>query len=63
MLYMQVMAEDLNPETMREENQDGEGLSGLTIKDFDKRWWNKVYACLLMKENTVLSSDKETETG
>ncbi|XP_060756202.1 uncharacterized protein C8orf76 [Neoarius graeffei] len=62
-LISEVMAEDLNPETMREENQDGEGLSGLTIKDFDKRWWNKVYACLLMKENTVLSSDKEMETG
>ncbi|XP_062841746.1 uncharacterized protein C8orf76 [Trichomycterus rosablanca] len=39
----EVMAEDLNPEKMREENQDGEGLSGLTIKDFDQRWWNKLY--------------------
>ncbi|KAB5532991.1 hypothetical protein PHYPO_G00126410 [Pangasianodon hypophthalmus] len=62
-LISEVMAEDLNPEKMREENQDGEGLSGLTIKDFEGRWWNKLHACLLMKENTVLSSDKEMETG
>lgn len=60
---MQVMAEDLNPEKMREENQDGEGLSGLTVKDFEERWWNKVHICLLMKRNTVLSGDKEMETG
>ncbi|MCJ8745559.1 hypothetical protein PDJAM_G00131570 [Pangasius djambal] len=62
-LISEVMAEDLIPEKMREENQDGEGLSGLTIKDFEERWWNKLHACLLMKENTVLSSDKEMETG
>lgn len=63
MSYMQVMAEDLNPDKMREENQDGEGLSGLTIKDFEERWWNKLHACLLMKENLVLSRDKEMEMG
>ncbi|KAG7317867.1 hypothetical protein KOW79_018902 [Hemibagrus wyckioides] len=62
-LISEVMAEDLNPEKMREEKQDGEGLLGLTIKDFEKRWWNKLHACLLRKENRVLSSDKETETG
>lgn len=43
------MAEDLNPERMREENQDGEGLSGLTIKDFEERWWNKLHACVDME--------------
>lgn len=59
---MQVMAEDLNPEKMREENQDGEGLSGLTIKDFEERWWNKLHVCVLIK-STVLSNDKDTETG
>ncbi|KAK3515736.1 hypothetical protein QTP70_030181 [Hemibagrus guttatus] len=62
-LISEVMAEDLNPEKMREEKQDGEGLLGLTIKDFEKRWWNKLRSCLLRKENTVLSSDKEMETG
>lgn len=39
----EVMAENLNPEKMREENQDGESLSGLYIKDFDERWWNKLH--------------------
>lgn len=60
---MQVMAGDLNPEKMREENQDGEGLSGLTVKDFEERWWNKLHACLLLRRHTVLSGDKEMETG
>ncbi|KAK1806703.1 hypothetical protein P4O66_005206, partial [Electrophorus voltai] len=32
----EVMSEDLNPERMREENQDGESLSGLSITDFDQ---------------------------
>ncbi|XP_047664673.1 uncharacterized protein C8orf76 isoform X3 [Tachysurus fulvidraco] len=63
LLISEVMAKDLNPEKMREEKQDGEGLLGLTIKDFEKRWWNKIHASMLMKENTVLSSDKEMETG
>lgn len=40
------MAEDLNPEKMREESQDGESLSGLYIKDFDDRWWNKLHTKL-----------------
>lgn len=52
------MAEDLNPENMREENQDGESLSGLSIKDFEERWWNKLHAHLLMEEKTDISSDK-----
>lgn len=47
----EVMSEDLNPEKMREENQDGESLSGLYIKDFDDRWWNKLYTKL--QENTT----------
>ncbi|XP_016137526.1 uncharacterized protein [Sinocyclocheilus grahami] len=46
----QVMAEDLTPEKMREENQDGESLSGLYIKEFDDRWWNKL--CTKMQEDT-----------
>ncbi|XP_063055002.1 uncharacterized protein C8orf76 homolog [Engraulis encrasicolus] len=47
----QVLSEDLNPEKMREENQDGESLVGLAAKDFEERWWNKlVCAGLLHKE-------------
>lgn len=48
----EVMSEDLNPEKMREENQDGESLSGLHIKDFDDRWWNKLHTKL--QETTTL---------
>ncbi|KAI5092315.1 hypothetical protein C0J45_17946 [Silurus meridionalis] len=59
----EVMAEDLIPEKMREENHDGEGLSGLIIKDFEERWWKKLHACLLMKENRVLEKEKEMEMG
>lgn len=47
------MSEDLNPEKMREENQDGESLSGLYIKDFDDRWWTKLYTKL--QKTTTLS--------
>ncbi|KAI7806660.1 uncharacterized protein C8orf76 homolog [Triplophysa rosa] len=49
----EVMSEDLNPEKMREENQDGESLSGLYIKDFDDRWWTKFYTKL--QKTTTLS--------
>ncbi|TSK20213.1 hypothetical protein Baya_1761 [Bagarius yarrelli] len=59
----QVMSEDLNPEKMREEKQDGEGLLCLTIKDFEERWWNKLHACLLIDQNTVLSSGTTIETA
>ncbi|XP_076869216.1 uncharacterized protein C8orf76 homolog [Brachyhypopomus gauderio] len=50
----EVMSEDLNPEKMREENQDGESLSGLSIMDFDKRWWNKLHQQLHMEQKTDL---------
>ncbi|XP_016369780.1 uncharacterized protein C8orf76 homolog [Sinocyclocheilus rhinocerous] len=55
-----VMAEDLNPEKMREENQDGESLSGLYIKDFDDRWWNKLYT-KLQEETPALSMHRPLE--
>ncbi len=48
------MAEDLNSENMREENQDGESLSGLYIKDFDDRWWNKLHT-KMQEETPALS--------
>ncbi|XP_034031297.1 uncharacterized protein C8orf76 homolog isoform X2 [Thalassophryne amazonica] len=38
----EVMSEDLIPEKMREENQDGESLSGLCVQSFSQRWWNKI---------------------
>ncbi|XP_059364410.1 uncharacterized protein C8orf76 homolog [Carassius carassius] len=56
----EVMAEDLNPEKMREENQDGESLSGLYIKDFDDKWWNKLYT-KLQEETPALSMHRPLE--
>ncbi|KAM3873429.1 uncharacterized protein C8orf76 homolog [Diretmus argenteus] len=38
----EVMSEDLIPEKMREDNQDGESLAGLCVQSFGERWWNKV---------------------
>lgn len=37
-----VMSEDLIPEKMREDNQDGESLSSICVQSFRERWWNKV---------------------
>nr|AAH85422.1 Zgc:101716 [Danio rerio] len=52
-MVSEVMAEDLNPEKMREETQDGESLSGLCVKDFDERWWNKLHS-KLQEDTTAL---------
>uniref|UniRef100_A0A4W5K914 Zgc:101716 n=1 Tax=Hucho hucho TaxID=62062 RepID=A0A4W5K914_9TELE len=41
-LISEVMSEDLVPERMREDNQDGESLAGLSLKDFEDRWWNRL---------------------
>ncbi|XP_066499216.1 uncharacterized protein C8orf76 [Hoplias malabaricus] len=57
-IISKVMAEDLNPEKMREENQDGESLSGFSIKDFEERWWNKLHTSLPVEEKTDLSVNK-----
>lgn len=38
----QVMSEDLIPEKMREDYQDGESLSSVCVQSFRERWWNKV---------------------
>lgn len=36
------MSEDLIPEKMREDNQDGESLSNICVQSFRDRWWNKI---------------------
>ncbi|KAM6968048.1 uncharacterized protein C8orf76 homolog [Aplochiton taeniatus] len=41
-LITEVMSEDLLPEKMREDNQDGDSLAGLSLKSFRDRWWNKL---------------------
>lgn len=47
----QVMSEDLIPEKMREDYQDGESLSSVCVQSFSDRWWT-----------TILQSS-ELETG
>uniref|UniRef100_A0A3P9LAD4 Zgc:101716 n=1 Tax=Oryzias latipes TaxID=8090 RepID=A0A3P9LAD4_ORYLA len=38
----EVMSEDLIPEKMREDFQDGESLSSVCLQGFRERWWSKV---------------------
>ncbi|CAK6954292.1 uncharacterized protein C8orf76 [Scomber scombrus] len=38
----EVMSEDLIPEKMREDYQDGESLGSVCVQSFRERWWNKV---------------------
>lgn len=40
--FSQVMSEDLIPEKMREDFQDGESLSSVCLQSFRERWWSKV---------------------
>ncbi|XP_073341387.1 uncharacterized protein C8orf76 homolog [Pagrus major] len=38
----EVMSEDLIPEKMREDCQDGESLTSVCLQSFRERWWNKI---------------------
>ncbi|CAN9514082.1 unnamed protein product [Ophioblennius macclurei] len=38
----EVMSEDLIPEKMREDYQDGESLSSVCLQSFTERWWDKI---------------------
>ncbi|XP_068592518.1 uncharacterized protein C8orf76-like [Cebidichthys violaceus] len=38
----EVVSEDLIPEKMREDCQDGDGLASLCVQSFRERWWNKI---------------------
>ncbi|XP_041649820.1 uncharacterized protein C8orf76 [Cheilinus undulatus] len=38
----EVMSDDLIPEKMREDYQDGESLLSVRLQTFRERWWNKV---------------------
>ncbi|XP_076136064.1 uncharacterized protein C8orf76 homolog [Alosa pseudoharengus] len=61
-LIAEVLSEDLNPEKMREENQDGESLIGLGVKDFEERWWDKlVYAGLLENAEEQVNAEESTQ--
>ncbi|XP_042560333.1 uncharacterized protein C8orf76 homolog [Clupea harengus] len=58
----EVMSEDLNPETMREENHDGESLVGLSVKDFEEHWWDGLVCAGLLKEEEGPGSGTEDRT-
>ncbi|KAL2084283.1 hypothetical protein ACEWY4_019801 [Coilia grayii] len=63
-IIAQVMSEDLNPEKMREENQDGESLAGLAGRDFEERWWYRlVCAGLLQKERVNVTNEGTQATS
>ncbi|XP_067367374.1 uncharacterized protein C8orf76 isoform X1 [Channa argus] len=49
----EVMSEDLIPEKMREDYQDGESLASVCVQSFRDRWWNKILL------NGVLETDAE----
>ncbi|XP_040900023.1 uncharacterized protein C8orf76 [Toxotes jaculatrix] len=54
-----VMSEDLIPEKMREDYQDGESLASVCVQSFRERWWNKIL------QTGVLETDagrRQTET-
>ncbi|XP_049586346.1 uncharacterized protein C8orf76 homolog isoform X1 [Syngnathus scovelli] len=38
----EVISEDLNPEKMKEDYQDGMSLSSVCLQSFEERWWNKI---------------------
>lgn len=37
-----LLSEDLVPEKMREDGQDGESLASISMQSFHERWWDKV---------------------
>ncbi|XP_059195409.1 uncharacterized protein C8orf76 [Centropristis striata] len=39
---MEVMSEDLVPDKMREDYQDGESLTSVCVQSFRERWWKKI---------------------
>ncbi|XP_077384163.1 zinc fingers and homeoboxes protein 1 [Festucalex cinctus] len=38
----EVVSEDLNPEKMKEDYQDGQSLSNVCVQSFEERWWKKI---------------------
>nr|XP_057910147.1 uncharacterized protein C8orf76 [Doryrhamphus excisus] len=41
-ILTEVMSEDLIPDKMKEDYQDGESLSSVCLQSFSERWWNKI---------------------
>lgn len=36
------MSEDLVPEKMRDDHQDGESLASVFVQNFRERWWGRI---------------------
>ncbi|XP_041844830.1 uncharacterized protein C8orf76 isoform X2 [Melanotaenia boesemani] len=51
----EVMSEDLIPEKMREDYQDGESLASVCLQSFRERWWNKILLTGLLQTDRVES--------
>lgn len=44
-----IMSEDLIPEKMREDCQDGESLASVCVQSFRERWWDRVLEADILK--------------
>ncbi|XP_035019807.1 uncharacterized protein C8orf76 [Hippoglossus stenolepis] len=58
----EVMSEDLIPDKMREDYQDGESLASVCVQSFRERWWNKILLTGVLETDESLSQT-ETDTG
>ena len=56
------MGEDLVPEKMREENQDGESLDNISLKNFEDRWWNRLLQTGLLGPDGGKLTTEKTES-
>lgn len=45
----EVMSEDLIPDKMREDYQDGESLASVCLQSFTEHWWNKILRSGVLK--------------
>lgn len=52
----EVMSEDLIPEKMREDYQDGESLTSVHVQSFRERWWDRVQQIAVTRTQTNTNS-------
>uniref|UniRef100_A0A3B4G4C0 Uncharacterized protein n=1 Tax=Pundamilia nyererei TaxID=303518 RepID=A0A3B4G4C0_9CICH len=50
----EVMSEDLIPEKMREDYQDGESLTSVSLHSFRQRWWNKILLTGVLQSTQII---------
>lgn len=59
----EVMSEDLIPEKMREDYQDGESLASVSVQTFKERWWNKILLTgVLETDGSQHQAQKDTKS-